>query len=97
MLCLDPAASEFYKDGAYVLAAEGGERWDAARMAAFYGDLARQYPIVSIEDGMAEDDWEGWSALTAALGITALAYVLARRNADNPLFSFGPGKIVAGR
>jgi len=67
-LALDAASSEFYKDGAYVLDAEGGERWDAARMAQFYGDLVRQYPIVSIEDGMAEDDWDGWSQLTDELG-----------------------------
>ena len=50
-----------------MLDAEGGERWDAARMAQFYGDLVRQYPIVSIEDGMAENDWDGWKLLTDRL------------------------------
>jgi enolase len=67
-LALDAASSEFYKDGAYVLGAEGGKPWDAARMVQYYRELADQYPIVSIEDGMSEDDWEGWSALTDELG-----------------------------
>ena len=67
-LALDAASSEFYKDGAYVLGAEGGKPWDAARMVEYYRGLADQYPIVSIEDGMSEDDWEGWSALTDELG-----------------------------
>jgi enolase len=66
-LALDPAASEFYKGGRYVLAGEG-KTLDAAGMVRFYEDLAKRYPIVSIEDGMAEDDWRGWSALTSALG-----------------------------
>ena len=66
-LALDPAASEFYKDGRYVLAGEG-KTLDAAGMVRFYEDLAARYPIVSIEDGMAEDDWDGWAALTRALG-----------------------------
>ncbi len=64
-IALDPAASEFFKDGAYRF--EGGE-CDAAQMIARYTDWAGRYPLVSIEDGMAEDDWEGWSALTATLG-----------------------------
>ncbi|MCB9547727.1 MAG: phosphopyruvate hydratase [Myxococcales bacterium] len=67
-LGLDVAASEFYRDGAYVLAGEGGRVLDAAEMAGFYGDLCRDFPIVSIEDGLAEDDWSGWKALTEALG-----------------------------
>jgi enolase len=66
-LALDPAASELYKDGRYVLAGEN-KTFDAAGMVRFYEDLAKRYPIVSIEDGMAEDDWEGWAALTRALG-----------------------------
>src|SRR5579862_3671990 len=66
-LALDPAASEFYRDGKYVLAGEK-RTLDAAGMVRFYEDLAKAYPIVSIEDGMAEDDWTGWRALTEALG-----------------------------
>jgi enolase len=67
MLALDPAASEFYRDGQYRLDGEG-KVLDAAGMVAYYSDLVARYPIVSIEDGMAEDDWEGWAELTKALG-----------------------------
>jgi len=67
VLALDCAASEFFKEGAYVLESEG-KRLDAAGFTAYLGDLAARYPIVSIEDGMAESDWEGWKALTAKLG-----------------------------
>jgi enolase len=67
-IALDPASSEFYRDGAYVLGAEGGEPWDASRMVEFYADLVDNYPIVSIEDGLAEDDWEGWRLLADKLG-----------------------------
>ena len=67
VLALDPAASEFYKDGRYVLAGEG-KTLDAAGMVRFYQDLVARYPIVSIEDGMAEDDWAGWGEITRALG-----------------------------
>ena len=66
-LALDAAASEFYSDGAYVLDGEG-KTLDSAAMTAYYEDLVGRYPIVSIEDGMAEDDWDGWVTLTAALG-----------------------------
>ena len=66
-LALDPASSEFFKDGAYVLKGEG-KKLDAGALVKYYDDLRRRYPIVSIEDGMAEDDWEGWSALTRAMG-----------------------------
>jgi enolase len=69
VLALDVAASEFYRDGAYRLAGEG-KTLDAAGLVAFEADLVRRYPIVSIEDGMAEDDWEGWAALASALGGT---------------------------
>jgi enolase len=68
-LALDAAASEFYKDGRYELAGEG-KSLDAAGLAAYYHDLTSRYPIISIEDGMAEDDWDGWAALTAAIGKT---------------------------
>jgi len=67
MLALDPAASEFYRDGAYHLAGEG-KTLDAAGLVAYWTDLVRRYPIVSIEDGMAEDDWEGWRLLAHELG-----------------------------
>jgi enolase len=67
MLALDAAASEFYKDGKYELAGEG-RSLDAAGMVAYYEKLVAGYPIVSIEDGMDEDDWDGWAAMTAALG-----------------------------
>ncbi len=67
-IALDPASSSFFKNGKYVLDAEGGEPWDAERMVAFYADLVDSYPIVSIEDGLAEDDWAGWRKLYEALG-----------------------------
>jgi enolase len=67
VLALDPAASEFYRDGAYRLAGEG-KILDAAGLVAYYTDLVARYPIVSIEDGMAEEDWPGWQELTRALG-----------------------------
>jgi len=67
-LALDPAASEFYKDGAYVLAGEGGKKLSSAQMVDYYAGLCERYPIVSIEDGLAEDDWDGWALLTKKLG-----------------------------
>ena len=67
MLALDAAASEFFREGRYHLAGEG-KVLDAAGMVRYYEDLIARYPIYSIEDGMAEDDWEGWAALSAALG-----------------------------
>ncbi len=67
MLALDPAASEFCREGRYVLEGEG-KTLDAAGMVRYYEDLVQRYPIVSIEDGMAEDDIAGWKALTEALG-----------------------------
>ena len=66
-LALDPAASEFYHDGKYVLTREGASL-SSEEMVAFWEGLCAEFPIISIEDGMAEDDWEGWSALTARLG-----------------------------
>ncbi|MFP6708062.1 MAG: phosphopyruvate hydratase [Alphaproteobacteria bacterium] len=66
-LALDPASTEFFRDGKYHLGGEG-KVLDGAEMAAYYQDLADRYPIISIEDGMAEDDWEGWEALTRAIG-----------------------------
>jgi len=67
VLALDAAASEFYQKGKYVLAGDG-KTLDSTAMAAYYQDLVSNFPIVSIEDGMAEDDWDGWAALTDALG-----------------------------
>jgi enolase len=64
---LDPAASEFFKDGKYVLAGEG-KTLDGEAMVRYLEGLCARYPIVSIEDGCAEDDWDTWKALTAALG-----------------------------
>lgn len=66
-IALDPASSEFFEDGKYNLAGEG-RVLTPAEMADFYVDLATKYPIISIEDGMAENDWEGWSILTEKLG-----------------------------
>ncbi|MBV1832449.1 phosphopyruvate hydratase [Novacetimonas pomaceti] len=64
---LDCAATEFYHDGRYDLKGEG-KSLDAGGMIAYLADLAARYPIISIEDGLAEDDWEGWAELTANLG-----------------------------
>ena len=67
MLALDPASTEFFKDGRYHIAAEG-KVLTPHEMAAYYADLVQRYPIISIEDGMAEDDFEGWKALTELIG-----------------------------
>lgn len=66
-LALDPAATEFYKDGKYVFQAEEKSR-TADEMIEYYAMLVDKYPIISIEDGLAEDDWEGWRRLTERLG-----------------------------
>ena len=66
-IALDPASTEFFKDGVYDLAGEG-RKLSPNDMAAYYGELASAYPIISIEDGMAEDDWEGWKILTDIAG-----------------------------
>ncbi|HMK36169.1 MAG TPA: phosphopyruvate hydratase [Desulfomonilaceae bacterium] len=65
-IALDSAASSFYQDGLYNLAAEGSRK-NAAEMVDFYGDLVDRYPIVSIEDGLDENDWDGWKLLTEKL------------------------------
>ncbi len=67
-LALDPAASEFYEDGAYVFRKSDGSRRSSAQMVNFYARWVAKYPIVSIEDGLAEDDWDGWAELTKRLG-----------------------------
>ena len=66
-IALDAASTEFYKDGKYVLAGEG-RSLTPAEMVGYFQELSTKYPIVSIEDGMAEEDWDGWSLLTAAIG-----------------------------
>jgi len=66
-IALDPAASEFYKDGKYNLKGEG-RSLDAAALIQLYKEWSARYPIVSIEDGVAEDDWDGWKLLTETLG-----------------------------
>lgn len=67
MLALDVAATELYKDGNYVLEGEGKTK-SSDEMIDFYEDLVNKYPIISIEDGLSEDDWEGWKKLTSRLG-----------------------------
>ncbi len=66
-IALDPAVSEIYKGGNYVLEGEG-RSLTSLELADYWTDLAARYPIVSIEDGMAEDDWDGWAALTSKVG-----------------------------
>ena len=66
---MDPAASELYRDGAYHLEGEG-RVLSSAELVDYWVDLCGRYPIVSLEDGMAEEDWDGWAALTARLGET---------------------------
>ena len=66
-IALDPAASEFFEDGVYLLEGEGA-RLSAQELIGFWEDWLRRYPIVSIEDGLAEQDWEGWGAMSRALG-----------------------------
>jgi len=66
-IALDPAASEFYKDGKYNLDAEGAQN-SADEMVAYWADWVAKYPIVSIEDGLCENDWSGWKKLTECLG-----------------------------
>lgn len=67
MLAIDAASSEFYKDGKYELAGEGKTK-TAVEMVDFYEELVNKYPIISIEDGLAEEDWDGWKVLTERLG-----------------------------
>ena len=66
-IALDPASSEFFRDGKYHLDGEG-KVLDSEGIVRYYADLASRYPIISIEDGCAEDDWEGWGLITETLG-----------------------------
>jgi enolase len=68
LLALDPAASSFYEKGRYVFRKSTGKSYTSAEMVAFYEDWVKKYPIISIEDGMAEDDWDGWALMTQRLG-----------------------------
>ena len=68
VLALDAAASELYRDGAYVFHKSTGEKKSAEEMIAFWTEWVDRYPIVSIEDALDENDWDGWQALTAAIG-----------------------------
>ncbi|MCB1195590.1 phosphopyruvate hydratase [bacterium] len=67
-IALDPASSEFYKNGKYVLEAEKNSIKTSAEMVEFYANWTKKYPIFSIEDGLAEDDWDGWKLMTEKLG-----------------------------
>jgi enolase len=67
MIALDPAASEFYEGGSYNLKGEG-RTLSSDEMVAYWADLVKKYPIVSIEDGLDEDDWDAWTALTSEIG-----------------------------
>ena len=69
-IALDPASSEFYQDGQYIFKKSDQSRHSSEQMAEFWANWRRQYPIVSIEDGMAEDDWSGWKLLTESIGTT---------------------------
>ena len=66
-LALDPASSEFYSDGIYELKSEG-KKLSSEEMAGYYQDLVTAYPVISIEDGLSEDDWDGWIGMTKAIG-----------------------------
>ena len=68
VLALDAAASEWWRDGGYVFHKSTGERKTSAELVAWWSDLVKRYPIVSIEDGLNEADWEGWQQLTSAIG-----------------------------
>jgi enolase len=67
-IALDPAASEFYKGGNYVLGAEKNPEKSSDEMVSFWTDWAKRFPIISIEDGLAENDWDGWKKVTEAIG-----------------------------
>jgi enolase 1/2/3 len=68
LLALDPASSEFYNGSAYVFKKSDGRKLSSAEMVSFWSDWVAKYPIISIEDGMGENDWDGWKALTDAIG-----------------------------
>jgi enolase len=88
MLALDCAASEFFKGGKYELEGER-KSLDGGQMARYLADLVARYPIVSIEDGMSEDDWEGWRALTQSVGKTC-------QLVGDDLFCTNPTRLTRG-
>ena len=88
MLALDCASTEYYRDGRYHLVGEGHEL-DSEGHAGYINDLISRYPILSIEDGMAEDDWEGWQALTEAVGATV-------QLVGDDLFATNPQRLARG-
>ncbi|MEE8258291.1 MAG: phosphopyruvate hydratase [Sphingomonadales bacterium] len=88
LLALDSAASEFFQDGKYELSGEG-RSLGAEEMIGYYADLAARYPIYSIEDGLDEDDWDGWRAMTAVLG-SKLQLV------GDDIFVTNPGRLKRG-
>ncbi|MCP5106355.1 MAG: phosphopyruvate hydratase [bacterium] len=67
-IALDPAATEFFEDGKYVLKKSTGDVLSSGQMVDFYAEMVEKYPIISIEDGLAEDDWDGWKLMTERLG-----------------------------
>jgi len=67
-IAMDPAASSFFKDGKYILAAEGNAEKTSEEMVEFYENIISKYPVVSLEDGLAENDWDGWKVLMERLG-----------------------------
>jgi enolase len=87
-LALDAAATEFCEDGIYHLAGEG-KKLDAGEMAAYWADLTTRFPIISIEDGMDENDWDGWKALTDAVGDTV-------QLVGDDLFVTNPARLADG-
>ncbi|WP_374383403.1 phosphopyruvate hydratase [Dongia sp.] len=87
-LGLDAASTEFFKDGKYHLEGEG-KVLDASGMVAFYEQLSKAYPIVTIEDGMAEDDWQGWKALTDKIGANV-------QLVGDDLFVTNPARLKSG-
>jgi enolase len=68
MIALDPAASEFYEDGMYHFKKSTGDKLTSEQMVSYWVDWANKYPIISIEDGLAEDDWSGWKSITDQAG-----------------------------
>ena len=84
LLALDPASSEFYEDGQYVFHWSSGEKRSSSDMVQFYADLAQRYPIISIEDGLAEDDWDGWSQLTSSSPIPSVSSEVSKMALATP-------------
>jgi len=87
-LAIDAAASEFYRDGQYVLTGEG-RTLSSEEMVSYYRDFLDRYPVISIEDPLAEDDWEGWVRLTAALGSRV-------QIVGDDIFVTNPGRLQEG-